>query len=93
MLPVHWLPKARDNLATILKYIAERSAPAASTLQDNIERATTQLTQHPYLYRCGRVSGTREMLVHRNYIVVYRVRPIAIEIVAVLHCRRKRPAH
>lgn len=92
MLPVHWLPKARNNLATILEYIAERNDAAASALQDDIERATTQLPQHPYLYRRGRVADTREIVVHPNYLVVYRVRPTAIEVVAVLHTRQQYPS-
>lgn len=92
MLPVRWLPDARIKLATILGYIAERNDIAASKLQDEIERATSQLPQHPYLYRLGRVAGTREIVVHHNYVVVYRVRPSAIEIVSVLHCRQRYPA-
>lgn len=41
MLPVPWLPKARDNLAAILEYIAERNDAAPSALQDDIALATT----------------------------------------------------
>lgn len=92
MLPVHWLTKARNNLATILEYIAERNNAAASALQDDIERATAQLPQHPYLYRRGRVTGTRELVVHSHYLVVYRVRATAIEVVAVLHTRQQYPS-
>ena len=51
MLLVRWLPKARANLTTIIDYIAERNDVAASKLQNDIERATSQLSQHPYLYR------------------------------------------
>lgn len=91
MLPVQWLAKARANLATIIEYIAERNDIAATELQDDIERAASQLPQHPYLYRPGRVAGTREIVVHPNYVVVYRVRPTAIEIVNVLHSRQKYP--
>lgn len=92
MLPVRWLPDARTKLATILGYIAERNDVAASKLQDEIERATSQLPQHPYLYRPSRVAGTREIVVHHNYVVVYRVRPSVIEIVSVLHSRQRYPA-
>ena len=91
MLPVRWLPDASIKLATIIQYIAERNDVAASKLQDEIERATSQLPQHPYLYRPGRVAGTREIVVHHNYVVVYRVRPSVIEIVSVLHARQRYP--
>ena len=92
MLPVQWLTKARNNLATIIEYIAERNDVAALELQDDIERAASQLPQHPYLYRPGRVAGTREIVAHPNYLVVYRIRPAVIEIVAVLHTRQQYPA-
>lgn len=92
MLPVQWLPKAGDQLATIIEYIAERNDSAALQLQEDIERAASQLPQHPYLYRLGRVAGTREIVVHPNYLVVYRIRPAVIEIVAVLHTRQQYPA-
>jgi toxin ParE1/3/4 len=51
----------------------------------------SQLPQHPYLYRLGRVSGTRELVAHPNYIVVYRVSATAIEIVSILHSRQQFP--
>ncbi|HEY2607619.1 MAG TPA: type II toxin-antitoxin system RelE/ParE family toxin [Paraburkholderia sp.] len=56
-----------------------------------IEQATSQLPQHPYLYRLGRADGTREIVVHPNYLVIYRVTSIAIEIVAVVHARQQYP--
>ena len=92
MLRVRWHPKASINLATIIEYIAERNDVAASGLQDDIERATSQLPQHPYLYRVGRVAGTREIVVRHNYVVVYRILPNVIEIVSVLHSRQRYPA-
>jgi len=92
MLPVQWLTKARNNLATIIEYIAERNDDAADELQDEIERAASQLPQHPYLYRPGRVAGTRELVVHPNYVIVYRIKPAVIEIVNVLHTRQQYPA-
>jgi plasmid stabilization system protein ParE len=53
MLRVRWLQKPRVNPATIIDNLAERNDVAASKLQDDIERATSQLPQHPYLYRVG----------------------------------------
>lgn len=91
MLPLLWSARARINLADIIDYIAERNEAAAEALQDDIERAVTQLPQHPYLYRPGRVAGTREMVVHPNYVVVYRVLATSIVILAVLHARQPYP--
>jgi plasmid stabilization system protein ParE len=43
------------------------------------------------MYRAGRVPGTRETVVHPNYILVYRVTAEAVEIVNVLHTRQQYP--
>ena len=83
---VEWRPLARAQLSEILEY----NLVAASELYKNIEAAISALPQHPYLYRFGRVLGTREIVVHPNYLVVYRVTN-RIEIVTVLHARQEYP--
>lgn len=87
---VEWRPLARAQLSEILEYISDRNLVAASELYKNIEAAISALPQHPYLYRFGRVLGTREIVVHPNYLVVYRVTN-RIEIVTVLHARQEYP--
>ncbi|RMM06892.1 hypothetical protein ALQ84_200286 [Pseudomonas caricapapayae] len=87
---VEWRPEARADLWSILNYITDQNPMAAERLNQTIEAATTALPQHPYLYRFGQVSGTREMVVHPNYVVVYRVTD-RIEIVNVLHARQQYP--
>ena len=44
-----------------------------------------------YLFRLGRVPGTREHVVHPNYIVVYQVGDDVIDILRVLHSRQQYP--
>ena len=87
---IEWRPEARAELWQIIDYIGDRHLVAASELYQAIEAATSALPQHPYLYRFGRVPGTREIVVHPNYLVVYRVTD-RIEIVTVLHARREYP--
>jgi len=55
-----------------------------------IRHTTSRIIENPYLYRSGRVAGTREAVVHPNYILVYRVTE-TIEILAVLHARQRYP--
>jgi toxin ParE1/3/4 len=49
------------------------------------------LAEHPFLFRPGRVPGTRELVAHPNYIIVYRVLVDRVEIVSVLHARQLYP--
>lgn len=91
MLPILWRAEAQADLAAILDYIAERNPQAAFDLYGDIDLAVSQLPSHPYLYRHGRVPGTRELIVRPNYLVVYRIGTTAIEIVSILHARQHYP--
>lgn len=91
MLLVKWQPQAREALWEILDYLSDRNHYAAEALQRAIEETAEALPQHPYLYRPGRVPGTREAVVHPNYLVVYRVASDHIAIVDVLHARQEYP--
>lgn len=91
MLLVEWRPKARRSLWSILDYLVERNPYAAAELLSTIRKTVEALPQHPYLYRPGRVSGTRETIVHPNYLVIYRVGSRHITIVDVLHARQQYP--
>ncbi len=91
MLPIKWRPQARKSLKKIVLYIAERNLPAALAMRRRIEDAVLPLSEHPYLFRLGRVPGTREVVAHPNYIVIYRVQIDCIEVVDVVHSRQQFP--
>ncbi len=89
-LPLVWTDDATRDLLEILDYIAPRNFAASERLKATIRHAAEALPDHPYIYRPGRAAGTREAVVHPNYILVYRVAD-AIEILAVLHARQQYP--
>ncbi|MDR3479921.1 MAG: type II toxin-antitoxin system RelE/ParE family toxin [Burkholderiaceae bacterium] len=91
MLLVQWLREAEDDLVEIVSFIADRDEIAAQRLKDAIEFAASRVPEHPYLYRLGVVPGTREIVVHPNYIVVYRIASTCVEIVNVVHARQEYP--
>ena len=91
MLTLIWRDSARDDVRAIFRYIAEHNASAAAKLRDAIEACAERLPEHPFMYRPGRAEGTREAVVHPNYILVYRVTAEAVEIVNVIHTRRRYP--
>lgn len=91
MLPVRWRPEALDDLLGIVAYIGQSDEAAALRFKSRIEAAILPLSDHPYLFRPDRRAGTRELVAHPNYIVVYRVLDEAIDIVSVLHVRREYP--
>jgi len=91
VLTLVWRARALDDLETVIDYIAERNEPAARHLLEAIEACAERLPAHPFLYRPGRVPGTREAVVHPNYILVYRVTADAVEIVNLVHARQQYP--
>ena len=86
-----WRASALDDLETIISYIAERNAVAAERLQSLIEACAEGLPERPFLYRPGRVKGTREAVVHPNYILIYEVGEETVEVIAVVHSRQQYP--
>lgn len=92
MLPIVWRASARDDLREIIAYIAHDNTVAARRMQRLLEEAILPVSEHPYLYRSsGRVPGLREIVAHPNYIVLYKVQASRIEVVNVVHARRKYP--
>ena len=75
----------------IIDYIEQRNATAAQSLFSTIVQSAESLPLMPYLFRLGRVPGTREHVVHPNYIVVYQVGSDVIDILRILHSRQQYP--
>ena len=89
---VRWLRRALRNLDEEAEYIARDNPDAAARTAQRIASAIEQLTSHPASGRIGRVPGTRELVVSGTpYIVPYRVRGHAVEILRVFHAARKWP--
>ena len=88
---LEWKKQARHDLIKIVEYIAEDNPDAADKLADDIEGKAQGLRERPELYRAGRKRGTREMVVHPNYIVIYRVRKESVEILRVKHTAQQWP--
>lgn len=89
---VNWRETARRDLLAILSYIAQDNPDAALRLIDDIETLAGALGDNPQAYRTGRVTGTREMVVRKNYIVVYTENPDGVDVLRVLHAAQAWPA-
>jgi addiction module RelE/StbE family toxin len=91
MLPVEWKKGARADLWAIVDYISDDNPEAAQELKDDIEATAGKLPQNPQMYRVGRVLGTREIVVRKNYIIVYSETPSQITILRILHAAQEYP--
>jgi addiction module RelE/StbE family toxin len=86
-----WLERALEDQDTILDYIADRNEAAADDLYSAIEACSQRILKHPFMYRAGRAPGTREAVVHPNYILIYRVTDQAVELIKLVHTRQQYP--
>jgi plasmid stabilization system protein ParE len=89
---IRWLRKALRNLDEEVTYIAAEDVAAARLVARRIFEAVERLVDRPSAGRPGRVPGTRELVVRNTrYIVPYRVRGDAVEILRVFHTSRRLP--
>ena len=89
---VRWPRRALRALDGMVDYIALDSPTASRRIVGRVQNAVTDLTQHPSIGRPGRVAGTRELVVSGTpFIVPFRVREGALEILAVIHAARRWP--
>ncbi len=91
MYVIEWKAPAIADLLQIVDYISDDNPAAAQALKDDIETKVANLAENPRLYKTGRVSGTREMVVHPNYIVVYLEAKSIISVLRILHAARRWP--
>ena len=49
------------------------------------------LSEYPYLGREGQAPDTRELVLHPNYIAIYRIYPEKISILRLKHTSRQFP--
>ncbi len=91
MPELEWSDAARADLIAILDYISDDNPDAAQRLKDDLETKTGKLSEHPKLYRQGRIEGTREMVVWSNFIVVYQEDAFSVRVLRVLHAAQQWP--
>ena len=90
-MAVEWTKTALANLVAIVEYIEKDNAERAKSFALEIQEKTNRLAEFPGMGRTGRVIGTRELVIHPNYIVPYRVREGVVEILRVQHAARRWP--
>lgn len=87
---ITWRPMAEADLEAIVDYIARDNPLRAEEFGQELREKVGNLADHPKLGRKGRPglpAWLRELVVHRNYIVFYRVLEASstVEILRVRH--------
>ncbi|WP_209425057.1 type II toxin-antitoxin system RelE/ParE family toxin [Pararhodobacter sp. SW119] len=91
-MTILWTRRALTDVAAVLAEIAAEDPAAASRFNDRLlELIETTLVTQPRMGRPGRVTDTRELIVHPRYILAYRVRSEVLELLAFRHSVRLWP--
>jgi toxin ParE1/3/4 len=89
---LRWTPAAADNLEAIADYLTRHFPSFATNTIREIYDTVVSLRTLPQRGRIGREEGTRELVVARlPYIVVYRIKANAVEILHIYHGAQDRP--
>ncbi len=84
---VVWTPEA-----DIWDYIAADNAAAAARMDQLFSDAAARLVDFPKLGRTGGIPGTRELIPHESYRLVYEVEGETLWVLALVHTARRWPA-
>ena len=90
-MKLRWTPEAIHDRDSIYDYIQADNPSAALALDEKFSELAHHLVVHPQIGRPGRVEGTRELVVHQSYILVYDISKDVVRVLRVLHTSRQWP--
>jgi toxin ParE1/3/4 len=88
---VIWTPEALQDRVDVWDHIAADNPPAAARMDELFSAAAARLANHPKLGRPGRIQGTREVIPHENYRLVYEISGESVWLLALVHTARQWP--
>jgi toxin ParE1/3/4 len=92
-MKIQWTNAAVGDLAELRIHIAQTNPESASALAERILSAVEILIQYPDLGKAGRARGTHELVIAgTSYILIYRAYRVKVQILRVLHGRRRWPS-
>lgn len=90
-MKVIWTPEARRDRTDIWDYIAPENPQAAVRLDQLFSEAAGRLARHPKMGRPGKITGTRELIPHESYRLVYEIQGDEVWVLALVHTARQWP--
>ncbi|MBM6444293.1 type II toxin-antitoxin system RelE/ParE family toxin [Pseudomonas mohnii] len=86
-----WTREAAQDRADIWDYLYAINPKAAIDMDNRFSDAISRLAQHPESGPAGIIAGTRELIPHQSYRIVYEQAVNAIWILALVHTSRQWP--
>ncbi len=88
---LRWSRRALADLDRIARRIAADKPLAAVEFAAAVRTSVQRLAAFPLLGRTGALADTRELVVHRNYLVTYRVHGDEVQVLQIWHVARNGP--
>jgi len=88
---LRWSRRALNDLERIAARMAADKPLAATDFAADVRDRVARLQAFPLLGRAGAYDDTRELVVHRNYLVTYRLRADEVQILQLWHVARNLP--
>jgi len=88
---VVWTPEAEQDRADIWNYIAADNPGAAVRMDELFRDAAARLGAHPQMGKAGKIVGTRELIPHKSYRLVYEIDAGTVWVLAIVHSARQWP--
>ena len=90
-MTLRWTRRALLDLQRLADRIAADGKPmAATTFVKQLRESIDLLAEQPLMGRAGRRSDTREWVVHRHYLVTYRLHGDEVQVLQLWHSARLR---
>jgi plasmid stabilization system protein ParE len=87
--PVELEPSALEEMRLVRIWYAQRSPIAADRFVAEVDRAIEEIATNPDRWP-AHLYGTRRILLHRfPYLIVYRIEPAVVKIIACQHGRQR----
>jgi toxin ParE1/3/4 len=90
-MKLRWTRRALADLRRLAECIEADGKPqAAAAFVTELMAKVARLEEFPLMGRTGKLEDTRELVVHRNYLVTYRLRADEVQLLQVWHVARER---
>lgn len=82
---------AKQDRTEIVDYIRSDNPRAAARMDELFSDAAARLAEHPKLGTPGKIPGTRELIPHESYRLVYEIDDETVWILTLVHAARQWP--
>ena len=93
---LEWRPEARADMRALVRYIGRDNPKRARDFARELQDKASTLAEFPQIGRkncTGLAESVRELVVHRNYVIFYRVldENRMVEVLRVKHSAQQMP--